>query len=77
MRQDITKWLKWLRSSIGFDAWRFDYSKGYSALLIVFAFLCVISSWELGKFGLIPKKFILYPAAEEGEGWSRLLCQYA
>ena len=25
-----TGWLKFLRTSIGFDGWRFDYVKGYS-----------------------------------------------
>ncbi len=29
VRQDITKWLKYLRGSIGFDGWRFDFVKGY------------------------------------------------
>lgn len=29
VREDLKKWLKWLRNSIGFDGWRFDYVKGY------------------------------------------------
>lgn len=29
VREDLKKWLKWLRTSIGFDGWRFDYVKGY------------------------------------------------
>ncbi|KAK9843998.1 hypothetical protein WJX81_001575 [Elliptochloris bilobata] len=29
VREDIKKWLKWLRNSIGFDGWRFDFVKGY------------------------------------------------
>lgn len=32
VRQDIIKWLKLLRS-IGFEGFRFDFVKGYSALL--------------------------------------------
>ncbi len=31
VREDIKGWLKWLRNSIGFDGWRFDFVKGYSA----------------------------------------------
>lgn len=31
VREDIKAWMKWLRSSIGFDGWRFDFVKGYSA----------------------------------------------
>lgn len=30
VREDIKAWMKWLRSSIGFDGWRFDFVKGYS-----------------------------------------------
>ena len=30
VREDLTRWLTWLRTSIGFDGWRFDYVKGYS-----------------------------------------------
>ena len=30
IRQDLINWLKWLRKSIGYDGWRFDYVKGYS-----------------------------------------------
>ena len=29
VRQDIVKWLRWLRNSIGFAGWRFDFVKGY------------------------------------------------
>lgn len=31
VRDDIVDWLNWMYSYIGYDAWRFDYSKGYSA----------------------------------------------
>lgn len=30
VRTDITEWMRWLRTSIGFDGWRFDFVKGYS-----------------------------------------------
>jgi len=29
VRQDLVKWMKWLRNSLGFDGWRFDFVKGY------------------------------------------------
>ena len=32
VRKDIIAWMKMLRG-IGFDAWRFDFVKGYGALL--------------------------------------------
>nr|QED40920.1 alpha amylase a3 [Agave tequilana] len=31
VRKDIIKWLKWLRRSIGFQDFRFDFAKGYAA----------------------------------------------
>ena len=27
VRKDIIEWLRWLRNSIGFDGWRFDFVK--------------------------------------------------
>jgi alpha-amylase len=29
VRRDVAEWMRWLRSSIGFDGWRFDFVKGY------------------------------------------------
>jgi alpha-amylase len=29
VRRDISEWMKYLRKSIGFDGWRFDFVKGY------------------------------------------------
>lgn len=29
VRRDLTEWMRWLRNSIGFDGWRFDFVKGY------------------------------------------------
>lgn len=31
VRNEITNWLKWLKNDVGFDGWRYDYVKGYSA----------------------------------------------
>jgi len=30
VRADVIAWLRWLRTDLGFDGWRFDYSKGYA-----------------------------------------------
>ena len=30
VRNDISAWMNWLKSSIGFDGWRYDYVRGYS-----------------------------------------------
>ena len=29
VRKDLTNWMKWLRNTVGFDGWRFDFVKGY------------------------------------------------
>ena len=29
VREDILAWLQWLREKVGFDGWRFDFTKGY------------------------------------------------
>mmetsp|Transcript_9648 Transcript_9648/g.27597 ORF Transcript_9648/g.27597 Transcript_9648/m.27597 type:complete len:677 (-) Transcript_9648:123-2153(-) len=29
VRQDIKQWLEWLHKDIGYDGWRFDFTKGY------------------------------------------------
>jgi len=30
IRKDLESWMKYLRTNVGFDGWRFDYSKGYA-----------------------------------------------
>jgi alpha-amylase len=30
IQSDITSWLNWLKSSIGYDGWRWDFAKGFS-----------------------------------------------
>lgn len=32
VRQDIIGWMKWLRESIGYDGWRFDFVRGYDGI---------------------------------------------
>ncbi|XP_031477721.1 probable alpha-amylase 2 [Nymphaea colorata] len=34
VRDDITSWLKWLRKNAGFQDFRFDFAKGYSAKFV-------------------------------------------
>ncbi|CAL5039760.1 unnamed protein product [Urochloa decumbens] len=31
VQRELTEWLLWLKSDLGFDAWRLDFVKGYSA----------------------------------------------
>lgn len=31
VQRELTDWLNWLKSDIGFDGWRLDFAKGYSA----------------------------------------------
>lgn len=31
VQQELIGWLNWLKADIGFDAWRLDFAKGYSA----------------------------------------------
>ncbi|KAL6603303.1 hypothetical protein ACP70R_043664 [Stipagrostis hirtigluma subsp. patula] len=30
VQRELTEWLLWLKSDLGFDAWRFDFARGYS-----------------------------------------------
>lgn len=30
VRNDLIEWMRYLRNSIGFDGWRFDFVRGYS-----------------------------------------------
>jgi alpha-amylase len=31
VQKELVEWLNWLKTDIGFDAWRLDFAKGYSA----------------------------------------------
>ncbi|BAT05858.1 Os08g0473600 [Oryza sativa Japonica Group] len=33
VQRELTDWLNWLRTDLGFDGWRLDFAKGYSAPL--------------------------------------------
>ncbi|MEE2925158.1 MAG: alpha-amylase family glycosyl hydrolase [bacterium] len=34
VRRDIINWLRWMKSEVGFDGWRFDFVKGYQGLYV-------------------------------------------
>jgi alpha-amylase len=34
VRADIIRWMNWLKSEVGFEGWRYDYTKGYDAYFI-------------------------------------------
>ena len=34
VRRELTAWLNWLKNSVGFVGWRFDYAKGYGASFV-------------------------------------------
>nr|CAD1827016.1 unnamed protein product [Ananas comosus var. bracteatus] len=31
VQRELSDWLNWLKTDLGFDGWRFDFAKGYSA----------------------------------------------
>ncbi|KAJ1289955.1 hypothetical protein BS78_02G204300 [Paspalum vaginatum] len=33
VQQELSDWLNWLKSDLGFDGWRLDFAKGYSAAI--------------------------------------------
>jgi len=49
VRESIRIWLRWLRLQVGFDAWRFDFVKGYAAEHV--GYYCKKSepSWAVGE----------------------------
>ena len=52
VQQSIAIWLRWLRLELGFDAWRFDFVKGYSAEFV--GLYCKKSepAWAVGELWL-------------------------
>eukprot|EP00191_Tetraselmis_sp_GSL018_P020356 CAMPEP_0177594508 /NCGR_PEP_ID=MMETSP0419_2-20121207/9820_1 /TAXON_ID=582737 /ORGANISM="Tetraselmis sp., Strain GSL018" /LENGTH=598 /DNA_ID=CAMNT_0019085825 /DNA_START=592 /DNA_END=2388 /DNA_ORIENTATION=- len=34
VRQDIKEWLHWLKNEVGYDGWRFDFTKGYGGQFV-------------------------------------------
>lgn len=52
VRNSLKTWLRWLRLEIGFDAWRFDFVKGYGAEFV--GWYCEKSepAWAVGELWL-------------------------
>ncbi|CAJ1385428.1 unnamed protein product [Effrenium voratum] len=52
VQKSISIWLRWLRLEIGFDAWRFDFVKGYSSEYV--GLYCKKSepAWAVGELWL-------------------------
>ncbi|CAL1146851.1 unnamed protein product, partial [Cladocopium goreaui] len=52
VQQSIAIWMRWLRLDVGFDAWRFDFVKGYGAEYV--GLYCKKShpSWAVGELWL-------------------------
>lgn len=49
VRDTITAWLRWLRWDIGFDGWRFDLVRGYSASAVSHYCETSAPSWAVGE----------------------------
>jgi len=49
VRQSISIWLRWLQLQVGFDAWRFDFVKGYAAEFVGHYCRKSAPSWAVGE----------------------------
>mmetsp|Transcript_120077 Transcript_120077/g.299536 ORF Transcript_120077/g.299536 Transcript_120077/m.299536 type:complete len:767 (-) Transcript_120077:206-2506(-) len=49
VQQSISIWLRWLQLEIGFDAWRFDFVKGYSAEFVGLYCKKSAPAWAVGE----------------------------
>eukprot|EP00929_Paragymnodinium_shiwhaense_P012461 TRINITY_DN11967_c0_g1_i1.p1 TRINITY_DN11967_c0_g1~~TRINITY_DN11967_c0_g1_i1.p1 ORF type:complete len:1741 (-),score=483.75 TRINITY_DN11967_c0_g1_i1:336-5558(-) len=49
VQQSIAIWMRWLRLQIGFDAWRFDFVKGYAAEFVGLYCRKSEPSWAVGE----------------------------
>lgn len=50
VREDIVAWLSWLKNDIGFDGWRFDYTKGYGAAFVKEYVARTSPSFSVGEY---------------------------
>eukprot|EP01024_Parvocaulis_polyphysoides_P023642 TRINITY_DN21843_c0_g3_i3.p1 TRINITY_DN21843_c0_g3~~TRINITY_DN21843_c0_g3_i3.p1 ORF type:complete len:697 (+),score=155.82 TRINITY_DN21843_c0_g3_i3:52-2142(+) len=50
VQKDIIEWLNYLRNSVGFDGWRFDFVKGYSAEFTKMYVDSTVPSMAFGEF---------------------------
>lgn len=80
VREDLKKWLKWLRNSIGFDGWRFDYVKvcilGWSTIVCMCLCKVYTPPQMQGYDGKWTKEYIdaSVPLMAFGEFWD--CCDY-
>jgi len=49
VQESIAIWLRWLRLQVGFDAWRFDFCKGYAAEFVGLYCEKTGPSWAVGE----------------------------
>ena len=50
VRKDISEWMRYLRQSIGFDGWRFDFVKGYDGRYIGDYIDATVPEMAFGEF---------------------------
>lgn len=49
VQKSIAIWLRWLRLQVGFDAWRFDFVKGYAAEYVGLYCMKSEPAWAVGE----------------------------
>eukprot|EP00928_Gymnodinium_smaydae_P050054 TRINITY_DN3366_c0_g6_i1.p1 TRINITY_DN3366_c0_g6~~TRINITY_DN3366_c0_g6_i1.p1 ORF type:complete len:1786 (+),score=300.32 TRINITY_DN3366_c0_g6_i1:41-5359(+) len=52
VQESIKIWMRWLRLEVGFDAWRFDFVKGYGAEYVGFYCKKTEPAWAVGELWL-------------------------
>mmetsp|Transcript_2728 Transcript_2728/g.9920 ORF Transcript_2728/g.9920 Transcript_2728/m.9920 type:complete len:589 (-) Transcript_2728:3935-5701(-) len=50
VQQDLTEWLQYLKKHVGFDAWRFDYVKGYGGEFVKQYVRATEPRYSVGEF---------------------------
>lgn len=50
VKEGLTEWMRWLKLEIGFDAWRFDFTKGYGPQFVGGYCARTQPVWSVGEF---------------------------
>jgi len=50
VRSDIVSWLNWLKKEIGYDGWRYDFSRGYDGKFIEIYNDASVPSFSVGEY---------------------------
>ena len=50
IRNDLIEWLRYLRNSIGFDGWRFDFVRGYNGLYAKMYIDATVPAMAFGEY---------------------------